>query len=91
MAFEALGTRLLGRASADVEAAMGARFDDRVLESIDLAHHNEGLIGLENLISNLHEFEIAVTEEERSGPVAFADEWRLGERDRRLVKLLRGA
>ena len=70
---------------------MGASFDDRVLDSIDLAHHNEGLIGLENLCSNLYEFEVAVTEDERALLNHFADAWELGERDRRLLKLLRGA
>ena len=68
---------------------MGGPFDARVLDSIDLAHHNEGRIGLENLCSNLDEYEVAVSEQERSALLAFGDAWGLGEGDRRLIESLR--
>lgn len=86
-AFERLAGGFLGRATEHAEAQMGAKFDPRVLESIDLAHHGEGLVGLENLCSNLDEFEIAVTDVERNGLLVFADAWDLGDRDRQLVGL----
>lgn len=90
-AFEALARQFLGRASPTTEPTTGAGLDDRVLDSIDLAHHNEGLIALENLCSNLHDFEVAVTDEERAALVTFADAWRLGDKDRRLIELLSSA
>jgi hypothetical protein len=85
--FEHFARGLLGRATGKAEADMGANFDPRLLDSIDLAHHDEGLIGLENLCSNLHDFEITVTDDERTALLVFADVWDLGDRDRRLVGL----
>lgn len=86
-AFEILARGLLGRASERTQADMGASFDARVLDSIDLAHHNEGLIALENLCSNLHDFEVHLTDYDRRGLLTFADAWGLGDRDRALVGL----
>ncbi len=64
---------------------MEAEFDPRVRDSIDLAHHGEGLIGLENLYSNLSDFEVALTTDERVVLQRFADAWALGDRYRALV------
>ena len=86
-AFEQLARGFLGRATERAETEMGARFDPRVLDSIDLAHHNEGLIGLENLCSNLSDFEIAMTEHERTVLLVFADAWNLSNRYRSIVGL----
>lgn len=87
-AFGLLLRGLLGRASPEAEAEMGVPFDARLLDSIDLAHHNEGLVGLEILCSNLDEYEITVSEQERHALRAFADAWGLGDRDRRLLDSL---
>ena len=85
--FEKFARGFLGRATERAEAAMGTRFDPRVLTSIGLAQHNEGLVGLEILCSNLDEFDVAVTDDERSTLCVFADAWGLADRDRLLVGL----
>lgn len=56
--FRAFCLSLIGRASDLVESAYGASFDARVEDTIDLIDHNETVVGLENLLSNLAEFEI---------------------------------
>ncbi len=56
---------LVGRASDEVERAYGASFDDRVRDTIDLIDHSEAVVGLENLLINLAEFEINLSHEER--------------------------
>jgi hypothetical protein len=90
-AFEQLLRGFLGRASAVIEAEMGAPFDLRVLDSIDLARQDEGLVGLENMCSNLDEYEVAVTDQERHALLSFADAWNLGDRDRHLIESLASA
>ena len=85
--FGTVARSLLGRASVSAEAEMGAPFDPRVLDSIDLARHGEGLIGLENLCSNIDDYEVALTATEREALLRFADAWQLGDRYRRIVGL----
>jgi hypothetical protein len=87
--FEQLLRGFLGRGSAAAEIDMGSSLDTRVLDSISLGHNSEGLIGLENLCSNLDDYEVAVSEQERNALLAFADAWNLGERDRSRIKSLR--
>src|SRR5687768_17550324 len=86
-AFEQFARGLLGRATEQAEAEMGDPFDRRVLVSIDLAHHNEGLVGLEILCANLADYAIALSDDDRTELARFADEWRLGDSDRELVGL----
>ncbi len=57
---------LLGRASEEVERAYGASFDERVGDTIDLIDHNETVVGLENLLSNLADFEVNLSIDERA-------------------------
>jgi hypothetical protein len=90
-AFEQLVRGFLGSASKDMEAEMGAPFDSRVLNVIDLAQAGEGVVGLEILSENLDEYEIELTEGQRRALLAFADEWNLGDRYRRLIESLRSA
>jgi hypothetical protein len=91
VSFERLARGFLGRASEAAEADVGAPFDARVVDSIDLAHHSEGEIALENLISNLYEYEIPVTERERHDLLAFAGAWKLRDRDRSLIDSISSA
>ncbi len=86
--FEHLARSFLGRASAAAEREMCDAFDRRVHASIDLARHGEELLGLENLCSNLNDYEIAVTDFERSALVRIADGWPLDEHYRHLISLL---
>ena len=61
----------LGREGpADVVHGFSAA--DQVADAA-LAHHGEGLIGLENLYSNLSDFEVALTTDERVVLQRFAD------------------
>lgn len=56
----------------------------RVLDSIELARYVEGLVGLENLCSNLADFDITMTDEETRHALAITDLWGLSDRDRKL-------
>ncbi|MCP4963807.1 MAG: hypothetical protein GY926_01070 [bacterium] len=56
---------LIGRASDEVERAYGTSFDARIVDTIDLVDHNEAVVGLENLLANLGEFEINLLAGER--------------------------
>ena len=56
---------LVGRAYKETERAYGASFDERVRDTIDLMEHNETVVGLENLLGNLADFEIDLSADER--------------------------
>ena len=58
--------RLAGRADPEVERAYGASFDERVADTVDLIDHNEAVLGLETLLSNLGDFEINLATGEKA-------------------------
>jgi hypothetical protein len=62
--FRRLGLALKGRASTATEQQVGASFDARVDDSLDLVDHNEAVIGFENLASNVHEYGVAISADE---------------------------
>ncbi|MFD3404589.1 MafI family immunity protein [Kribbella sp. NPDC058693] len=55
---------LSGRAAQGSEAAMGASFDVRVADCLDLAAHGEAAIAFENLAQNVYDFDVPLTESE---------------------------
>jgi hypothetical protein len=62
--FRRLGLGLKGRASTAAESEVGASFDARIDDSLDLADHSEALVGFENLASNVYEFRVGISDEE---------------------------
>ena len=59
-----LAHSLWGRASHDSEAAVGASFDVRVADSLDLAADGEPGLAFENLARNVYESDAPLTEPE---------------------------
>ena len=59
-----LAHSLSGRATHDSEAALGASFDVRVADSLDLATNGEPGVAFENLAQNVYEFDVPLTESE---------------------------
>lgn len=59
-----LAHSLRGRAAPDTEAAVGASFDVRVADCLDLMDHGEPGVAFENLAQNVHEFDVPLTESE---------------------------
>lgn len=78
----ALGLR--GRATPEAEQAVGEPFDPRVDDSLGLLEHNEAVIGFENLASNVHEYEISISNEKFVAFAMLAARWgvQLGVRQR---------
>ena len=59
-----LAHSLWGRATHDSDAALGASFDVRVADSLDLVAHGEPGVAFENLAQNVYEFDVPLTESE---------------------------
>ena len=86
--FDAVATLMIGRASPEVEDAVGASLDDRVRQSIELCSHGEEVLALENLIDNLYEFRVAVSAEEEAVLLNLARRWSVPERRQALLQAL---
>lgn len=59
-----LAHSLWGRATHDSEAALGASFDVRAADSVDLAAHGEPGVAFENPAQSVYEFDVPLTESE---------------------------
>jgi hypothetical protein len=59
--FREFAVSLVGRASDQREASVGASFDDRVASTIELADHGEPAISFENLAQNIFEFNVPIS------------------------------
>ena len=59
-----LAHSLWGRATHDSEATVGASFDVRVADCLDLAAHGEPGVAFEILAQNVYEFDVPLTESE---------------------------
>lgn len=86
--FDAVATLMVGRASPEVENAVGASLDDRVRQSIELCSHGEEVLALENLIDNLYEFSVVVSAEEEAVLLNLARRWSVPERRQALLQAL---
>jgi len=53
-----------GRATPDLEAAVGAPFDPRLRYCLEAAQAGEDVLAFENLCSNLYEFNVPISAEE---------------------------
>lgn len=83
-----LAEGLRGRASLDAERAVGAPLDPRIDDSMSLLDHGERGIGLENLLSNIYEFDVALTENEVDVIEELAKAWGLANERWTFVKEL---
>jgi hypothetical protein len=55
---------LKGRATPDADSMVGAPFDERLDDSIELVRYGEEGVALENLIQNLYEYDVTITQDE---------------------------
>lgn len=60
----ALAHGLRGRASAPSEAEAGASFDPRVADTLDLIECGEPKVAFENLVQNVYEFDVTLSQAE---------------------------
>ena len=79
--FSQLCDALAGSASSEAEAEVGAGFDKRLEHARVLVQAGEGVLGIEDLASNLYEFEIPLSAEQASVIEQLATTWGV-ERDR---------
>ena len=62
--FDELASALRGRASSRAEETVGASFDRRIADALDLVEHGEAPLGFDTLVSNIYEFDLPISENE---------------------------
>lgn len=73
--FSQLCEALAGSATSQAEAAGGAAFDQRLDHSRALVQAGEGVVGIEDLASNLYEFEVPRSSDQVSVIERLATNW----------------
>jgi hypothetical protein len=79
--FDELCDAFVGRATSQAENEVGAAFNPRLQHSRTLVEAGEGAIGLEDLASNLYEFQIPLSAEQAEVIAQLATAWGIA-RDR---------
>jgi hypothetical protein len=82
---------MVGRASEAAVADVGASFDERVQQSLELIAAGESVVALENLVENLYEYDVPLGPGDHDQLVRLVAEIHVGPGAQRTVPLLRAS